>query len=372
MVVCNTTVVPIHQASCPVTPATLHYCAPGVCPLNNGTCQQRFQTATIFPGNQMITASGPLSCTQGLSTSQILQCTQSLNTSNPVNCVSTTSTVISCNQPMPSNPQPVCNPNLPQPATNAVNCNTVVQGIPGSSGQSTSPIINQALTTTPILPCTQKVITAIPCNSATAVCPVPPPQILPPPNVSICPVMPSSPTMCPVTSPLCSVVTLPAWKQSYGMEQVWQCEFRTLFCQYAPHAWVLLPVNQKPAGVWISNVDSAKVRFCCEDCGHGWTSMKGRVAFWFLLNPASGEGIVCLKLYGQQCDRCKSGNYEPAMWYPEEVIKVLVNIYNKVGQAYYGFQQAPFHRARRPGKPRTPHNSELCQACKDGVCAERR
>lgn len=59
-----------------------------------------------------------------------------------------------------------------------------------------------------------------------------------------------------------------------------------------------------------------------QDCGHGWTSMKGRVAFWFVLNPTTGEGLVCLKLYGQQCDRCKTGNYEPAMWYPEEVLKV--------------------------------------------------
>ncbi|XP_035232237.1 receptor-transporting protein 3-like [Stegodyphus dumicola] len=156
------------------------------------------------------------------------------------------------------------------------------------------------------------------------------------------------------------------------MEQVWQHEFKSLFAQYAPHCWKLVPVNQKPVGLWNANVDSAKVRFCCEDCGHGWTSMKGRVAFWFILNPSSGEGMVCLKLYGQQCDRCKTGNYEPAMWYPEEVLKVLVNIYNRVGQVYYGFQQAPYHRARRAGKPRTPHNSDLCQACKDGVCAERR
>ncbi|GFV37733.1 putative receptor-transporting protein, partial [Trichonephila clavipes] len=108
------------------------------------------------------------------------------------------------------------------------------------------------------------------------------------------------------------------------------------------------------------------------DCGHGWTSMKGRVAFWFVLDATTGKGMVCLKLYGQQCDRCPTRNYESAMWYPEEVRKVMTNIYNRVGEVYYGFQVPPYFNNRRAGKPRTPHNTELCQACKDGVCSERR
>ncbi|KAH9376939.1 hypothetical protein HPB48_002746 [Haemaphysalis longicornis] len=167
--------------------------------------------------------------------------------------------------------------------------------------------------------------------------------------------------MAPVSGRLCS-----------GMEQVWQAEFQKLFSQYVPQSWYLLPVVQRPIGVnWQTFVDSAKVRFCCEECGHGWTSMKGRISFWFLLT-SHGEGLVTFKLYGQQCDKCKVGRYEPAMWYPEEVVKVLVNIYNRVGQVYYGFQQPPIHKNRRPGKPRNPHNAELCQACKDGVCSERR
>lgn len=60
------------------------------------------------------------------------------------------------------------------------------------------------------------------------------------------------------------------------------------------------------------------------------------------------------------------------MWCSEEVIKVMLNIYKKVGQVHYGCEQALYHKTRSPGKHRTPHNSDLCQACKDGVCAERR
>jgi hypothetical protein len=62
-------------------------------------------------------------------------------------------------------------------------------------------------------------------------------------------------------------------------------------------------------------------------CGHGWTSMKGRVAFWFdLLPPYYTYGFVTFKLYGQQCERCKTDRYEQAMWYPEEVCKVCLII----------------------------------------------
>ncbi|XP_013790135.1 uncharacterized protein LOC106473995 [Limulus polyphemus] len=111
------------------------------------------------------------------------------------------------------------------------------------------------------------------------------------------------------------IATSPTWKQSFGMEHVWQVEFQRLFAQYFPHLWFLSPVEEKPTGPWNVFVDSAKVRFCCE---------------------------------------------------------VLANVYNRVGQVYYGFYLPPIHRSRRPGKPRTPHNSDLCQACKDGVCTERR
>lgn len=97
--------------------------------------------------------------------------------------------------------------------------------------------------------------------------------------------------------------------------------------------------------------------------------MKGRVAFWFDFYCI--YGIVAFKLYGQKCDHCKEDRYEQPMWYPEEVQKVLINVYNRVGQAFYGFQCPPIEKTRRVGKPRTPHNSQLCQACKDGVCSDR-
>ncbi|XP_060567883.1 uncharacterized protein LOC132726567 isoform X1 [Ruditapes philippinarum] len=155
-----------------------------------------------------------------------------------------------------------------------------------------------------------------------------------------------------------------------SMELVWHGEFDRLFSQYFPHMWCLVPTFYPPGDSWRTFKDSAKVRFSCQDCGHGWTSMKGRVIFWFELNYATNAGCVMFKLYGQQCQKCKTGKFEHAMWYPEEVVKVIGNVYNRVGQIYYGFVRPPLRIDRRVGKPRNQHNSELCQACKEGLCKE--
>lgn len=158
-----------------------------------------------------------------------------------------------------------------------------------------------------------------------------------------------------------------------GMELVWHGEFSRLFGQfYPPHVWYLAITSQAPPNKWKFHRDSAKVRFCCQDCGNGWTSMKGRVTFWFNLNFATNEGSVQFKLYGQQCKKCNSGKFEYVMWYPEEVSKVMCNVYHKVGQTYYGFMQPPIRIDRRPGRPRNQHNSDLCQACHDGECDQGR
>lgn len=78
--------------------------------------------------------------------------------------------------------------------------------------------------------------------------------------------------------------------------------------------------------------------------------MKGRVAFWFDLT--FNVGLLAFKLYGQTCEKCKNPNrYEQPMWYPEEVSKVLKNVFLRIGQIYYGYlQTAQIERTRRTGR----------------------
>lgn len=114
--------------------------------------------------------------------------------------------------------------------------------------------------------------------------------------------------------------------------------------------------------------------------------------FWYNLDVSSLCGTVAFALFGQKCQECsKEGldTFTSAMWYQEEVVKVsarppcptehpkmasiplqvIFNVYNSVGQTYYGFQAPPYVKIRRPGKPRSQHASELCQACQMGVCS---
>lgn len=129
------------------------------------------------------------------------------------------------------------------------------------------------------------------------------------------------------------------------MERVWMSEFRRIFSSFQHELWTIQPVERKPTGVRLNMfVDSAKVRFSCDAslpflpkscrftnvyyfclqrCGHSWTSMKGRIVFWFaLLSPNFNIGIVAIKLFGQRCVSCSSEVFQQPMWYPEEVTKV--------------------------------------------------
>ena len=49
-----------------------------------------------------------------------------------------------------------------------------------------------------------------------------------------------------------------------------------------------------------------------------------------------------------------------------------MNLFNRVGQIFYGFEKTKFEKQRRLGKPRTPHNKYLCQACLEGICLSKR
>lgn len=147
--------------------------------------------------------------------------------------------------------------------------------------------------------------------------------------------------------------------------------FASLFRSTLPCYWTLMPyVETDPVDNFHVFHDSAKVRFQCKTCGKAWTSMKGRVIFWFQAFPQHNYGVVYFKLYGQKCEKCNKKEFEDPLWYPEEVHKVVSNVYSAVRKAFYGFAEAPVSRERRKGKPRTQHNSSLCQACADKVCKE--
>jgi len=194
--------------------------------------------------------------------------------------------------------------------------------------------------------------------------------------ISCSPTMPVTHQLTPIMTDMSPPPVPPQHMQMQmdPMEHLWHSNFDQLFSTFWPSRWSLVPkplVNCSVAN-WNLHSDAAKVRFLCQVCGHGWTSMKGRVMFWYSLDPRTLCGTVAFALFGQKCQECSRegfDNFTASMWYQEEVVKVIFNVYNSVGQSYYGFQQPPYVKMRRPGKPRSQHASELCQACQMGLCS---
>lgn len=65
-----------------------------------------------------------------------------------------------------------------------------------------------------------------------------------------------------------------------NMAQHWHEMFDQIFVDFNPDKWKLEPTNVPMPQGWRTFKDSAKVKFVC-DCGNSWTSMNGRVIFWF-------------------------------------------------------------------------------------------
>ncbi|CAF1336007.1 unnamed protein product [Rotaria sordida] len=132
-------------------------------------------------------------------------------------------------------------------------------------------------------------------------------------------------------------------------------------------------------------LDNVKVRFNCSDrfCQRIWTSMRGRISFLISLPSI---GFIVLKIYGQDCLQC--GAYAHALWYTDEVCRVMKNLAMIIFQSYFPdmmnsvnfdnkelvqndttrSRQFPHDSTQRKGKMSAPHLKEHCEACQHGLC----
>nr|CUU00451.1 hypothetical transcript [Hymenolepis microstoma] len=148
--------------------------------------------------------------------------------------------------------------------------------------------------------------------------------------------------------------------------------------------------------------DEAKTRFMCSKCNKQWTSMKGAITFVVILSHQTtpiqeievpiGQTTdrnsyrqrltvilrpganVLLELFPQACADCafhSDVRLSPPKWYPEEVDKVLRNLFVNIHRTFYKnviFWEQQFDRRRRPGHPTGRHDNTKCLACLSGMC----
>lgn len=65
------------------------------------------------------------------------------------------------------------------------------------------------------------------------------------------------------------------------MSKKWKKAFEEIFVVFSPDKWKLGPTDTDMPKGWQQFKDSAKVKFLCKSCDNSWTSMAGRIIFWF-------------------------------------------------------------------------------------------
>ncbi|CAF1311928.1 unnamed protein product [Rotaria sordida] len=148
---------------------------------------------------------------------------------------------------------------------------------------------------------------------------------------------------------------------------VFHAEFQLTFGRYfTSDQWILVPLGAdgtcKLSPDALCDVEIAKVRFECDECEHCWTSMRGQISFFYDCQ----SHILYFKLFTQNCDQC--GKFSTPLWYPEEVCRVIKNVFVIVQQHMYPDLKTPIQSNyyRRVGNPKGQHHG--CQSCRDGVC----
>lgn len=148
---------------------------------------------------------------------------------------------------------------------------------------------------------------------------------------------------------------------------VFHAEFQLTFGRYfTSDQWILMPLGTdgtcKLPTDTLCDVEIAKVRFECNACGHCWTSMRGQISFFYDCQ----SHILYFKLFTQNCDQCK--DICSPLWYPEEVCRVIKNVFLIVQQHAYPDLTTPIqsNHYRRFGNPKGQHHG--CESCRDGVC----
>lgn len=107
--------------------------------------------------------------------------------------------------------------------------------------------------------------------------------------------------------------------------------------------------------------------FQCGSCRKTWPSARVVVLFRYRLR---GErGTVIMRPFRQSCRRCQS-TFEFPGFSDDVVTEVLCRLFSKIRKNIYNEDEggSPSNDSRSVWTK--PHESSLCEACRDGICLE--
>ncbi|KAI9539914.1 hypothetical protein NQZ68_001847 [Dissostichus eleginoides] len=109
----------------------------------------------------------------------------------------------------------------------------------------------------------------------------------------------------------------------------------------------------------------------CPSCRKVWSSAKVTVLFHYRLR---GErGAVIMRPFGQACRSCHDGTYARPGFSEEEVERALLRLWAKIRKNCYGEMDDNDVGREQPHSTNysKPHESDLCEACSQGICREK-
>uniref|UniRef100_A0A669F3D8 Receptor-transporting protein 4 n=2 Tax=Oreochromis niloticus TaxID=8128 RepID=A0A669F3D8_ORENI len=120
---------------------------------------------------------------------------------------------------------------------------------------------------------------------------------------------------------------------------------------------------------WKVSTYCARGNFECASCTRTWAS--ARVVLVFRYRLLRGQGTVIMRPFGQACLRCRGNNFNLPGFAEKEVEQALLRQFYKIRKNCYHEEDDDEDSGRSSSEPEAktkPHEKNLCQACRMGIC----
>uniref|UniRef100_A0A8C7BXI6 3CxxC-type domain-containing protein n=1 Tax=Neovison vison TaxID=452646 RepID=A0A8C7BXI6_NEOVI len=153
--------------------------------------------------------------------------------------------------------------------------------------------------------------------------------------------------------------------------------FQELIQEVKPwHKWTLtedkdlLPNSLEPG--WSQYQQWAFARFQCSLCSRSWASSQVQVVFHMHKTGGKPRGNVKMRVFAQRCQKCHQSPFEVPEFTKENISRILNNLVFRILKKCYreGFKPMEEIPTIREITLEGPHDSNNCEACLQGFCAQ--